>query len=157
LDFALPFLYSDFQNYNLSLNQSSNTLKFKVDTAENYNNELLYIYGEKNNYAILDNCEVHDKELHCVLQNSIIEKILTINGESFKIGIIHDKIGIKPQDNILNISIYYENITKTEISVGFTKYITYTSEVGAFFGFETDYTEKIDFITDYIVYDNDIK
>ena len=157
LDFALPFLYSDFQNYNLSLNQSSITLKFKVDTAENYNNELLYIYGEKNNYAILDNCEVHDKELHCVLQNSIIEKILTINGESFKIGIIHDKIGIKPQDNILNISIYYENITKTEISVGFTKYITYTSEVGAFFGFETDYTEKIDFITDYVVYDNDIK
>ena len=43
-------------------------LSFKFKT-ESYNNELLYIYGQNNNYAILDNCSINNEKLLCESSN----------------------------------------------------------------------------------------
>ena len=58
--YNIPFLYYDKQIINID-NNDSYELKFKF---ESYNNDILYICGQSNNYAILDNCKIGTNELN---------------------------------------------------------------------------------------------
>ena len=78
----IPFLYSDEQNINLNLGLDSYELKFKINE---YNKEILYIYGTKYNYAVLENCTINLKELACEISKEKIEEILVLENEKFKI------------------------------------------------------------------------
>ena len=78
-------------------------------------NDILYIYGEGNNYAVLDNCGNNEAKLYCKLTKTKLEEILRINGERFKIGSMNDNVGIIKFNHIFDIIIKYENITKENI------------------------------------------
>ena len=118
LNYDISFLYSDKQNIEIKEGIESYSLNFYF---EKYNDEILYIYGERNNSLILDNCEKNENELHCEIQKEKLEEILIINNEHFKIAGINDTIGITNFDTILDIVINYEINIKQDIYVGITE------------------------------------
>ena len=142
----IPFLYSDKQTINIDVDQAPYELKFKI---QKYNNDLLYIYGSNNNYAILDNCqsEAEAEVLTCKIEKEKIESILTENNEQFKIGAINDTIGLIPLEHILNITIKYENVEKEDIIIQLTKIVGGVTEVGTPFAYETNITDFPSFIS----------
>ena len=66
-------------------------------------NDILFLYGENNNYAILDSCITYQKKLICGIAKERIEEILTKSNEEFKIGIMNDNFGIYKYESILSI------------------------------------------------------
>ena len=140
----IPFLYSDKQTINIDVDQAPYELKFKI---QKYNNDLLYIYGSNNNYAILDNCQSNPEVLTCKIEKEKIESILTENNEQFKIGAINDTIGLIPLEHILNITIKYENVEKEDIIIQLTKIVGGITEVGTPFAYETNITDFPSFIS----------
>ena len=139
-----PILYSEKQTINLSNDLELYELKFKI---EEYNNDLLYIYGFNDNYAILDNCQNDTEELSCKITKEKIESILTENNEQFKIGAINDTIGLIPLEHILNITIKYENVQKEDIIIQLTKIVGGITEKGTPFAYETNITDFPSFIS----------
>ena len=139
-----PILYSEKQTINLSNDLELYELKFKI---EEYNNDLLYIYGFNDNYAILDNCQNDTEELSCKITKEKIESILTENNEQFKIGAINDTIGLISLEQILNITIKYNNIQKEDIIIQLTKIVGGITEVGTPFAYETNITDFPSFIS----------
>ena len=137
-NYSVPFLYSNKSKISVSSSESNYYLSFNV---ESYNNELLYIYGDLLNYEILDNCKLNDKKLICEISKEKIEGLLTIDNSTYKIGAIHDNIGIIQLNNILDISITYPQIEKKDIYLQYTKVINPNPEARTFFGFETNVTE----------------
>ena len=57
-------------------------MKFKI---EEYDNEILYLYGEVNNSLILDNCQKNENDLNCTLTKEKLEEILVKNNEQFRV------------------------------------------------------------------------
>ena len=139
----IPFLYSDKQIIKIN-DETSYDLKFK---SEVFKDNILYIYGSHNNYAILENCQSTEKEVNCKITKEKIEEILTINNEQFKIGAIEDNIGVIPFDHILSITINYENVKKEEIYLKIIRTIGGTTEKGTPFAWETNITEFPTFIS----------
>ena len=139
-----PILYSEKQTINLSNDLELYELKFKI---EEYNNDLLYIYGFNDNYAILDNCQNDTEELSCKITKEKIESILTENNEQFKIGAINDEIGLISLEQILNITIKYNNIQKEDIIIQLTKIVGGITEKGTPFAYETNITDFPSFIS----------
>ena len=136
-NYDIPFLYSDKQIININ-DDKSYELTFK---SEVFKDNILYIYGSHNNYAILDNCTNTEKEVNCKITKEKIEEILTVNNEQFRIGAIDDNVGIIPFDHILNITINYENVKKEEIYLKIIRTIGGTTEKGTPFAWETNITE----------------
>ena len=97
--YNIPFLYYDKQIINID-NNDSYELKFKF---ESYNNDILYICGQSNNYAILDNCKIGTNELNCNISKNKLEEILTFSGEQFIIGTMNDYVGLFPFDFVFHI------------------------------------------------------
>ena len=149
----IPFLYSDkFKKDTILINPEGKfTFKFQI---ESYNNEELFIYGqEDNNYAILDNCKVDEKDnkyLTCEKDYTTIMEIFTYKTGHFKIGAIHNEAGIIPFDCILDISITDTGIGHITHYVGITKLINTVSEVGGYYGYETNITGSSDLISGYM-------
>ena len=140
LDYPIPFLFSNEQSIEINKENENGTLKFIV---ESYNNDILYIYGENENYAILDECGINGKFLECELSLEAIDKFLTKKSEQFKVGAMDDNKGLIEFDNILKITInnnYYDN--KITINANLTKLVTQNTEINTYFGFETDYINE---------------
>ena len=146
---SIPFLYSDKQTININDKINSYHIKFKM---ESYNNDLLCIYSStyntniQNNYeifAIFDNCFKNENEniLDCEISKEKIEEILTINNRKFKIGALIDYSGLINMDNIMDITINYENVIKEDIYIGLTKLIGGITEKGVPLGYETNITK----------------
>ena len=108
-NYEISFLYSDQYIIYLYDENEFYNLRFNIKT---YYNDILFLYGQANNYAVLDNCEINNKELNCKITKTKFEEILALNKEIFKIGIMNDNIGIIPSDCILDIIVYNENIKK---------------------------------------------
>ena len=140
-NYDIPFLYSERDIININLNESNYILKFNI---ESYNNELLYIYGDALNYDILDNCKADNKELTCTISLKKIEGILTLNETTFKVGAMHDNIGIIPLDNILSINIIYPKIEKENVIIDSFNVINSNTEMGVYFGFVNTFNELND-------------
>ena len=137
-NYDLPFLYADKTNIQVSSNEQNYKLKFN---AESFNNDILFIYGDRLSYELLDNCKLNNKELTCDLSLQKIEGILTLNNSTFKIGAMNDNIGLISFDNIFNITINYPITQKEDIFVELTKIIIPNPEAGVYFGFETNVTQ----------------
>ena len=137
-NYSVPFLYSNKSEISVRSDESNYYLSFNV---ESYNNELLYIYGDLLNYETLDNCKLNNKKLICEISLAKIEGILTIDNSAYKIGAIHDNIGIIPLDNILDITIKYPKILKEDVYLQYTKVINPNPEARTYFGFETNVTQ----------------
>jgi hypothetical protein len=84
LNYNIPFIYSDAQTIDVKYDTYSYEFKFKFDS---YNNDILYIQGEHNNYYVLDNCENSTNELVCTITREKIEEFLVSDGEHFILGI----------------------------------------------------------------------
>lgn len=113
LNYSIPFLYSNKQNIEIKDNIESYNLKFKF---ESYNNEVVFIYGQSNNYASLDNCKINDNELNCEISKRKLEEVLGTSYEIFKVKVINDNVGIIQMDFVLNINISY-TINKKKIYI----------------------------------------
>ena len=122
-DIEIPFLYYDKQIINIEKDKETYELKFKYEL---YNNDILYICGQSNNYAVLDNCQNNTNEIICTIPKNKLEEILTFSGEQFKIGNMNDDIGLFPFDFVFHININYCNIEKEDLFIGITKTITIT-------------------------------
>ena len=145
-EYDTPFLYYEPQMININNNDNLYYLNFKI---ENYNNELLYIYGQsENNYAILDKCQKTEKKLKCEIKKEVLEETLTINGEIFKVGAIDDNRGLIDLENIFDIQIFYKDIQKEDIYLELTGFISSTNEVGVPVGIETNIVNIPNLITD---------
>ena len=148
-DFDIPLLYSDQVQIDITSNTQKLPLKFK---AESYNNDILYIYGQNNNYAILENCKINNEELLCELANEKLQGLFLLNNTKFKIGAINDNIGIIPFDNILDIILINNVESKKSINIEIKKLITAITEVGVYYGFEANQNLDTDlsYSTDYM-------
>ena len=151
LSYYIPFLYSDKFEISDYFIHGTKTFKLQI---ESYNNEELYIYGqEDNNYFILDNCkidEADDKILICKIDVDKFGDYLTYKTEHFKIGAIHNSTGIVPFDCILDIKIICENFGRIVHYVGITKLINTVTEVGGYYGYETNITSSSHLISGYM-------
>ena len=143
----IPFLYSDKVIKNYMSITNNLTLSFQV---ESYFNDLLYIFGQHNNYEILDNCTLNAKMLNCLITAEKIHELVIYNNEIYKIGFIHDELGLIPFENILGISLNDTSFGHIELYVGITKLINMNTEIGAYYGYETNVTSPKNFITDYM-------
>ena len=141
----LPFIYSLKQNINIIESQSSYELKFKFNS---YRNEPLYIYGTKNNYLILDNCENIDKELICQISKEKIEEVFVSKDDQFRLSSMSDTYGIFYCDLVYPITITYENVQKEDIYIKLEKLVGTITELGTPFAFETNVTEIPNLISD---------
>ena len=118
LNYSIPFLYSNKQNIEIKDHIESYNLKFKF---ESYNNEVVFIYGQSNNYASLDNCKINDNELNCEISKRKLEEVVGISNEIFKVKVINDNVGIIQMDFVLNINISYTINKKKDIYIGITR------------------------------------
>ena len=137
LNYDIPFLYSTQQNIEIKEEKESYNLKFFF---ENFNDEILYIYGERNNSIIIDKCQKNDNELNCEISKDKLEEILIKNNEQFKIGAINDTIGIINFYSISNININNEIDKKEDIYVEITDLLSSFSREGTPIAFKTNVT-----------------
>ena len=140
--YHIPFLYYDEQIINID-NKNSYELKFKLGS---YNNDVLYIYGESNNYAILDNCKINGNDLICNISKDKLEEILILSGEQFRVGTMNDDIGLFQFEFVFNITIIYNNVIKEDLFIGLTQIINGITERGIPVGVETNITSIPNFI-----------
>ena len=135
--YEIPFLYSDRQIIEIKDNIESYNLKFKI---EEYNNELLYLYGEVNNYLILDKCKTNEKELNCEISKQKLEEILVKNNEQFRVKALHDEEDLVKLDGVLNITINYDIKEKEDIYIRINGALTDKADEEVPFGFITNIT-----------------
>ena len=147
LDNYISFLYSDEQNIEIEEGIKSYNIKFYIGK---YNNEILYLYGERNNYIVFDNCRKNENEseLSCQISKEKLEEILILNNEQFKVGAINDSLGIIHFDFIQKININYKNDTKTDIYVEITDLLSKFSYPGTPIAFKTNVTDIPNIISD---------
>ena len=136
-NYEIPFLYSDRQIIEIKDDIESYNLKFNIEI---YNNELLCLYGEVNNSLILNNCQKNGKELNCEITKEKLEAILVKNNEQFRVGALHDNIGLVKLNGVLNITINYNIKVKEDIYIGITGSLTDESDLLVPFGFKTNIT-----------------
>ena len=145
----ISFLYSERQTINIFANTSLYEIKF-FNVEDEFKNELLYIYGSNNNYAMLDNCQksiFNPEEVICTISKEKIEEILSINNEQFKVGAITEGFGIYQFLHILNITINYENVQKENIYLEIKEIMGGTTETDVPIGFVTNATYIPNFIS----------
>ena len=140
-DIYYSFLYSYDQKINISENISIYELKFKYNT-------ILYLYGNKDNYAVLDNCEKTEKEIICLISKEKIEEILISTNDEFKLGAINDILGVLEFTNVYPININYENVQKEDIYIELKQNYDIGIEYGAPLSFETNVSEIPNLISD---------
>ena len=136
-NYDISFLYSEQQNIEIKEGIEFYNFKFYI---EKYNDEILYIYGEKNNSLILENCKKKENELNCQLSKEKLEEILIKNNEQFRVSAINNNIGIINFDFILNITINYEIEKKEDIYVEIINLLSSYSQEGTPIAFETNVT-----------------
>ena len=141
--YHIPFLYYDNQTINID-NRDSYELKFKVGS---YNNDLLYIKGESNNYAVLENCKRNINDLNCNIQKNKLEEILTSSGEIFTVGTMNDNKGLIEFEYASNITINYNNVIKEDLFIGITKIVGDTNNLEIPLALETNITTIPNFIS----------
>ena len=139
----ISFLYSERQIINIS-NETSYELKFK---SEAYNKDPLYIYGSNNNYAILNDCNNNTSEITCKISKEKIEEILVNKNEQFKIGAMNEDLGVISFENILDITINYENAQRQDIYLEIKEIIGGTTKIGIPIGLVTNVTDIPNFIS----------
>ena len=112
-NYKIPFLYSERQIIEIKDEIECYNLKFKI---EEYDNEILYLYGEVNNSLILDNCQKNENDLNCTLTKEKLEEILVKNNEQFRVEALSEIEGLVKFIGVLNITINYE-IDKKKIYI----------------------------------------
>ena len=144
LNHEISFLYAANQNIMIDYYQSSYKLNFKI---ESYNNDLLYIYDQRNNYLILDDCSENDKELICTIRTEKLNGIIAISS-TFSIGAMNDNIGVYELNNIFTITFSYYKIGRTTLYVTLRNPFGFYTEIGLPFGYETNVTNIENLITE---------
>ena len=138
VDMYIPFIYSYEQKINLNDDIPLYELKFKFNS---YYDEILYIYGAKDNYAILDNCEKSANELICKISKEKIEEKLIFNNETFRLAAIKDTFGVIYLDPVFPIIINHGDVQKEDIFVQLVKLVGGITEIGTPFALETNITQ----------------
>ena len=151
LNYSFPSLYSDSQIIDINEQKTEYNLIFRIGK---YNYEDLFLYGESNNYAKLDSCEVYKKKLNCKISKQKLEELLTLNNESFKVMTINDDIGTIQLDFIDFIYLNYNLINKEDIYIEIIKVLNNKTEEGIPIAFETNIT-SIQNLNSYIFNDTD--
>ena len=115
---------------------------------ESYYNDILYLYGTKDNYVALDDCtQNNNKILTCKILTEKLEEIITVNDEHLLVGAINDNFGIYNIYSILPIRIQSNYIKKTDVYLSFKELFSLNSEIGVPFGFKTNVTNIPNLIT----------
>ena len=132
-----PFLYSDIQEINVQKEKDEYNLKFKIST---YNNELLVLADQKNNFSkiFLNNCQQKRKDLTCLIKKTQIEDMLVYNENEFQVSCLYDKYGELILYNAFPIKINYHNVTKDNITVEINKLKEKIFDINNFVTYETN-------------------
>ena len=129
-NYNIPFLYSEKQNIELNDEKEEYELKFKIYS---YNNEIIYL----DNYFILDQCKIQEKELICTISKNKLNENLRNLGVYRLYYLIEEK-EYDLFDSVLGINIKYGGqIQKEDIYVNITKLLTNTSEYIGLANYET--------------------
>ena len=144
-NYKIPFLYSERQIIEIKDEIECYNLKFKI---EEYDNEILYLYGEVNNSLILDNCQKNENDLNCNLTKEKLEEILVKNNEQFRVEALSEIEGLVKFIGVLNITINYEIDKKEDIYIGINGSLTERIEKVVSFGFTTNVTEMPNIYSD---------
>ena len=139
------FLYSDSQELFYDNSIDSYNLKFKYDY---YNNEILVLMGNENQAIIINNCDKKEKELICSISKTKIESIFGYNKKICNLGILYDNIGYYFPNDVLNIILNYNNVTKKDINVEIMKLKENTIEMERYIVYETNVNLKNNIITE---------
>ena len=142
-----PFIYSYEQNININERQPSPIykLKFKFNS---YYDEVLFLYGTKDNYVVLDNCQKVSQELICEISKEKIEETLIFENEVFGLAAMNDRLGILKFNYVCPININYEIVQKENIYIKLEKLVGQITELGTPFAFETNVTKIPNLISD---------
>ena len=145
-DVDIPFLYSDTQRIDIKDEVQKYSLKFKV---EYYYDDILYIYGQNENYASLDNCQHDDnnKILTCEIEKETLEGILVLNDEKFKVGTINDNIGIIELDFIMEIIVNQNISQKEDIFIKYKDFAFRITKINIPYALNTNVTSISDLIS----------
>ena len=134
----IPLIYSNNQIIKVNDEQETYNLKFK---CESYNSDILYkfyIYGTGYNNAILDKCDIKDKELNCEISKTKIEEILRHNNDIFHIEAFNDDIGVILLNYTSDIVFNYEISKKEDIFIKIIKPLTSFARVNVPFPYEIE-------------------
>ena len=153
MDKNYPFLYSYPQSLYIFESKSSYELKFKFNS---YYDEILYIYGNNHNYAVLDNCQKNYNYFLCQISKEKIEEILVSKNEKFNLGSMSDTLGKIDFNYVYPITINYEDVQKKDIYINLQRLVGGVTEIGTPFAFETDVITIPNFISGSELVDNGI-
>ena len=148
VEYSYSFLYSDEQKIIVDDNSHNKYYNLSFN-LESYYNDVLYIFGTNDNYALLDDCKADysNKKLNCKIITEKLNEITTSSGEYFSIGTINDNFGAYKFNNILPIQIIYNNPSKMNIYVELTNYFGKYIEIGVPFGFISNVSDIPNLIT----------
>ena len=106
--------------------------------------------GDNSIQSIYLNCTEETKEIKCTLQKNKLVEILSKNGDKYYLAQLSNSEGIITFNNVLDIIINYESITKKIININITNLLTTKVERNSFIVLETNNTDNIPaMITDY--------
>ena len=148
-------LYSDKQEINIVESNNEYNLIFKKLI---YNKEPLLLYTESSVIKnLVLNCKEDKKELKCIIEINKLLEILAYSGEKFCLCHLSNSYGLLKFNDVLDITINYENVIKKDIYVNVTKLIDANKrtslypfvEKNSFFYFETNVTNFPRITSDY--------
>jgi len=136
----VPFLYSSNQIIDLNNSTEFYELRFKYEYYNNDDNTL-YLSGSRDNYIILDNCEIIENELVCKISKEKLESVLLYNNEPFKLGTMNNYIGTLGSDTfkfVYDINIIYDISDKVDVNVTITRLLENVTETNSLIAYETN-------------------
>ena len=144
-DYHIIQLYSDEQKITMENEKDSYELKFKINA---YNNEKIYLYKKHNIKIALDNCNLENKELKCLISKTILDEITEKDGDRFGICYLNNKNSFDSFILVPNIKINYKDIKKEIIYVSITKLIENVADSDSYIAYETNVTDISKFSSD---------
>ena len=148
---SFPFLYSKEQIININDKSQLYELKFK---AESYHNETLIIKCDAYNLKILNDCNLYNKDLICIIKKKDLEKLLTKNGNYFSLAYYNDINGLVQFLYVSDIKINLDISKKGNLYINITKLLVNTSEIYTFFTYKTNITDMPNIIDEPFKFSN---
>ena len=137
LNCNMSFIYASPQTINFEYKEYEEMHYIKLKSVE-YQNEKIYLYGENYNSEICDEIKYSDFTIECGISNKKLQKILTVNNEKFKLGIINENYGTYILDNVLDITLNITIYERYKLIIRSFKLLDNISEIDTSVAYETD-------------------
>lgn len=138
VDYDIIQLYSEKQNITVEDGKESYEIKFKINA---YNNEKIYFLKRRSLITPLDNCNLENRELKCLISKSLLDETIEENGEYFRIAYYTKEESFRRFELVELFNVYYLNIIKEDIYVSINKLIENVGGQNSYIVYETNVTD----------------